>query len=426
MYLRIMRKFVFLVFCMLLIEGFVVAGESTNTITVNDDIKIQTPNLDQYQVHDPIFIDGNGGFAALGFSGSGTMEDPYLIEGVNITSTGYFALIQIANTNAHIIIRNSILNGLMDTEMGIALYNVMNAGIENNIIFDNAGQQMQLDQSSNNTIVANSISGVEGSSQGILIVDYSFNQANPSEYNFILNNTISANPDYGIGIEGSHNNYIVGNTLFMNGEGIEVKESDYNHIEGNLIINNDIGISFSPGNENVIQSNDFIGNNNQIVDNGENNLIENNYYDDWSGIGSYSIAGSANNQDISPRSNPNPSIGTTATETGGTTTVTVSQIDRSTEPNENSALDDSVILAILLVAIVGGGALYYGRKSKLTTRPKDARSLMRERQYLVDELDGFETDDSPNILPFSKICASCGTKPDQGDIFCPNCGTSFK
>lgn len=421
MYSRLGHKFVFLVFCLLLIEGFVAAGQSTNTITVNDDNKIHIPNLNQYQVHNPIFIGDNEDFAALGFSGFGTIDDPYLIEGLNITSTGYFALILIENTNAHVVIRNSILNGLKGTEMGIALYNVINARIENNTIFDNAVQQVQIDQSSNNTIVANTISGTEISSQGILIVDYS--QESPSEYNFILNNTISANPDYGIGIQGSHNNYIAGNTLFMNNHGIFIWQSDYNHIEGNQITNNDNGISLPQGNENIIQNNDFIGNNYQIVDNGANNLIENNYYDDWSGIGPYSIAGSAGNQDISPRTSPNQWTPNSTTIIYVTTTLPVTVIETVTQSSSGINSNLRGLLIIAIVVAMGVGIFKLLQKPTLEhPRIGQIEQSNFEDMNVDIRAQNISQGAAEQVASVAKFCSTCGEGLPAVVDFCGNCG----
>jgi len=52
--------------------------------------------------HDPIYITSDSGFAV--FPGSGTEEDPYLIDGYNITTTS--TGISITDTTKHFVIRN--------------------------------------------------------------------------------------------------------------------------------------------------------------------------------------------------------------------------------------------------------------------------------------------------------------------------------
>jgi hypothetical protein len=41
-----------------------------------------------YAVHAPILVISDGGFSSYNFNGVGTRENPYLIEGYNITSHG--------------------------------------------------------------------------------------------------------------------------------------------------------------------------------------------------------------------------------------------------------------------------------------------------------------------------------------------------
>ncbi|MFX1283635.1 MAG: right-handed parallel beta-helix repeat-containing protein [Promethearchaeota archaeon] len=127
----------------------------------------------------------------------------------------------------------------------------------------------------------------------------------------------------GIGIlfNNVSNGYITNNTFFNNEVGIQLDYfSKKNIISENLISNNShYGIEIGEDSElNIIKLNDFSENNNyncQANDNGFCNKFAFNFWSDWiefdvdaDGIidESYSITGSANNNDTYPLSNPNP------------------------------------------------------------------------------------------------------------------------
>jgi hypothetical protein len=69
---------------------------------------VQTVLDDSYTKHEPIVIHNNSDFSDQGWPGSGTFDDPYVIEGFNITdnATG----ISIRNTTVYFEIRNCIVS----------------------------------------------------------------------------------------------------------------------------------------------------------------------------------------------------------------------------------------------------------------------------------------------------------------------------
>ena len=67
-----------------------------------------------------ITITSNAEFTSFGFPGTGTSNDPFLIEGFNLTSTSK-VLISITQVSAYFIISNNILNGLNSTAVAISL-----------------------------------------------------------------------------------------------------------------------------------------------------------------------------------------------------------------------------------------------------------------------------------------------------------------
>ena len=100
--------------------------------------------LIDYVSHDPINIVSNADFAAQkaveGWAGNGTIDDPYIIEGYNITYNGYD--IRVSNVAAHFIIRNCYLtsNGTVKNDPyddGVNFYNVTSGTVTNNIMVNN-------------------------------------------------------------------------------------------------------------------------------------------------------------------------------------------------------------------------------------------------------------------------------------------------
>lgn len=77
-----------------------------------------------YTLHDPIGIAGDGGFTPENgvISGDGTAENPFLIQGWEITSS-YTPAIDIRDTRAHFIIRDCMLSGYPAAVLGGGITN---------------------------------------------------------------------------------------------------------------------------------------------------------------------------------------------------------------------------------------------------------------------------------------------------------------
>lgn len=90
--------------------------------------------------HDPIYIAGDGGFIRENgvVSGSGTSEDPYLIDGWKISMEGSEYGIQIENTTKYFVISDCKAEG-EEEAVGIYLRNVENGAIIDCIISNNNG-----------------------------------------------------------------------------------------------------------------------------------------------------------------------------------------------------------------------------------------------------------------------------------------------
>jgi len=86
----------------------------------------------QYTLHDPICLVGNDDEGWANFSGSGTVDDPKIIEGFEILGTNH--CIWLINTTLHVVIRNCYLHtGIYS---GVRLENASNVVVYNVTAFD--------------------------------------------------------------------------------------------------------------------------------------------------------------------------------------------------------------------------------------------------------------------------------------------------
>ncbi len=120
------RLFQFLLLSILL---FSIVSSSQTYTTDSQDRTTQPSKLpnpivyiqSSYISHEPIYISSNDDFLLLGFQGNGTLNDPYLIDNLNISiSEDDTACIYITNTTAAFEIRNCFLSNPLG--VGIHLY----------------------------------------------------------------------------------------------------------------------------------------------------------------------------------------------------------------------------------------------------------------------------------------------------------------
>ncbi|MFW9806434.1 MAG: nitrous oxide reductase family maturation protein NosD [Candidatus Thorarchaeota archaeon] len=223
--------------------------------------------------HDPIWIFSERDFSETalleGWPGNGSPENPYIIDGLDISNPGHpqdhtrAHCIGISNTRVSFIIRNCHLNGASREwpgRAGIFLENVMHGEIMNNILYDN-GYGILIQDSENctvaNNICYNNTAGIEldwssfntfsnnscnDNYEGIEILDSSFNT--------LSDNTCYNNTKQGIFLRWATNNIIANNTCYNNyittdrdlGGGIQLHVSDFNIVVNNTCANNNIGI----------------------------------------------------------------------------------------------------------------------------------------------------------------------------------------
>ncbi len=179
--------------------------------------------------HAPIFINGDNSFIPSNgvVLGSGTADDPYIIENWVIDASSAHG-VRIEDTTAYFVIRNCLVeNGKGDRHDGVYLDNVVNGKIENNTCSNNS-YGIYLYSSSYNTLSNNACLG---NGNGIWLQN--------SSYNAIENNTCEKNYDFGIYLDSSSNNALTNNTCESNIlYGIRLDSSSNNTLSNNTCENN--------------------------------------------------------------------------------------------------------------------------------------------------------------------------------------------
>jgi parallel beta-helix repeat protein len=203
-------------------DQFFTITRETHNVTLSDGFYDESP---------PIGISNNTDFvdqaSANSWDGNGSLIDPYIIEGYNITTETDIPIL-IGNTSVFFEVRGCLL---VKGSTGILLQNVTNGKIWNNTIRYSVNNGILVTESNNVIITNNTISEVnEADSTGV----YSLG----SNYCEISNNTISAVSGWDILVDYSHNCSITHNNLSLASyDGIRLRDSSDNNITLNEIRN---------------------------------------------------------------------------------------------------------------------------------------------------------------------------------------------
>ncbi|TFG13131.1 hypothetical protein EU537_07420 [Candidatus Thorarchaeota archaeon] len=119
----------------------------------------------ELSAHVPIQIDGISDFVSQGWPGSGTENDPYLIEGLNITAAIGKDCISITNTDSYFIIRDSYLKQ-GSINMGIYLENTSHASIEY-VTIESVHSGIRCRNANNTLVVGSYVIGDGGYAQSV-------------------------------------------------------------------------------------------------------------------------------------------------------------------------------------------------------------------------------------------------------------------
>ncbi|MHA1292822.1 MAG: right-handed parallel beta-helix repeat-containing protein [Promethearchaeota archaeon] len=216
-------------------------NEIYNTTNINESKKDKISNSG-YWILGPITINDNWSNTASTYpwcSGSGSWNDPYIIENVTINAGGIKSGIFIIGSNDFFIINNcTLINSYSSSNQGgIKLLNVQNGRLENNTCINNLGSGIYLEGSDNNTIIGNEVSN--NGKDGILLWN--------CDNNTIIRNEANKNGDIGIEIStGYYNNVSLNKANENDEEGIFLDSCNLTQVSGNTANYNNIdGISLA-------------------------------------------------------------------------------------------------------------------------------------------------------------------------------------
>lgn len=263
-------------------EGF---GNHQLSVFANDTwgnkatLKFQFTALEFYKNPyelNPLIIDGNGntGYSweqlLLGdlCSGSGTLNDPYVIQNIKINGNGVTDCLTIINSTKHFIIKNCQFYNSGNANSGISLFSIENYQVYN-CTFLNTYIGISLDYCysgsiSNNQFYNNILSGISINNshynnifENILIDNGQGINLKLSTYNAIQMNNLSNNSGIAVQLEYSDKNEVRENAIYNNLEGIYLINSNLSYISDNYIALCKVGIHLYKSNENTIARNQF-------------------------------------------------------------------------------------------------------------------------------------------------------------------------
>jgi parallel beta-helix repeat protein len=289
--------------------GIVLGESSSNNIVFNNSISasIYVPSVSR------------GGGIGLSSSSYNTISNNTIM---NCDSVGIWT---DPNSNNHnIIIFNEIFTDKENFE-GISLSNSNYNLISENTIFqqylpvDNGQTGIKISASRYNEVLNNIIYNLgftaislESTSYENLIfenqlIDNKHGLVSTGMNNEILNNNMKNN-EFGIYVSGNNDNFSQ-NQIHHNDWGLIFDGGSHNILSKNIIYENrDFEVNlFSGSANNNLERNDFSHSESitiMVWDNGINNSFSKNYWNDWTGTGSYSLDGSSGNSDDSPLVNP--------------------------------------------------------------------------------------------------------------------------
>ncbi len=222
---------------------------ATNSAQIIDPGSIElAPRSSEYIPHSSIIIATDADLYL--FPGSGTHEEPFLIEGFNITSSDFFG-IHISSTTKHVLIRNCFIDvsktGILIEDKLEGSVRIENCIITNSENENGHGVAVYIAKEiilKNNIISGHSSSGlVMIFIDGAYLVNNSFSSNNDSGMEVayvdtlrIFENECNDNKQIGMYVGGSDDVIIVENDCSNNGkEGIYLEQ-----VEGCSILNNTI------------------------------------------------------------------------------------------------------------------------------------------------------------------------------------------
>ncbi len=284
---------------------------SESTFTDDNFIPCQV-----YTYSPPMVINSNADFATEGWSGSGILGDPYIIELLEFTDTIDGACVSISSTTAHFRIVDCTFS---PTSLGSAL-DIDNA--QNGLIW---GCVTTANAHSINVFASASIDLFECTLSGTCVI---FEQSEDCDVHFC---SIDGAPGDGVYLVDCSSNMRIGESNISNNaaSGISIELTDNTLIVNNVIRDNSldqISITGSSSGNRVFNNEIHVGGMSGAIDNGDNNEWDDgvsigNLWSDFSGSGFYYISGTAGSVDHYPRDHSSPLTLLTTTVTQPPTTT---------------------------------------------------------------------------------------------------------
>ncbi|MHA1494170.1 MAG: right-handed parallel beta-helix repeat-containing protein [Candidatus Thorarchaeota archaeon] len=157
--------------------------------------------LSSYTPHGAISISGNSAFAAQGWPGDGSIEFPYIIEGLEILTDG--TCISIYNTNVHFIIRNCVLSSQSNVLTNCIRFSHIHNGATENCTISDSYIGMVIIDPHNCVFVNNTLTGCD--EVGILL--------SSSDNCTLIDNEVTDSEGYGFYVQYTENTNFVSNVI---------------------------------------------------------------------------------------------------------------------------------------------------------------------------------------------------------------------
>ena len=210
--------------------------------------------------HDPIYIDGDTNFTITatneGWPGTGTVNDPFLIENYSITTDGSTA-ISINNTQVYFQIKNCEINSTaLMLNTGYQLVNVSHGTLMNNTA-TSFYYAISLTNSSFNRIEGNTFATT------IAIFGVGFNLRGSDEN--ILSNNVVDSFRWGFRVSYSNSNILTHNIINnCSEEAFNLNHSNWNHLSANFIKDSQVGFYIRNSDSNNVNKSTVINSNSAI------------------------------------------------------------------------------------------------------------------------------------------------------------------
>lgn len=283
--MQLLKKF-YLFSIFLFISSLIAVNVNKNILLTDydNDISIITSDI---SFSSPINVTNYLDFINEGFTGNGTFENPFVLNG-NIRIVGSFIdALTIINSNYYFVIQNCNFSGYN----AINVINSSNGLIINNSLGNNFNSGVRIQNSTNirvynNDLCYNYYYGIAIRESSLIIVQNNSISDNfdgillrDTSNNSIINNTILNNERYGIMIQDSEKNVIKDNEFYN--DGLMLQGKFLNHYLQNIINNtlNDKKLVYLKNIDSSVNFTENLGNINDIgqiiIVNSSNFVIKN-------------------------------------------------------------------------------------------------------------------------------------------------------